>query len=146
MGNKFIDEIRTALNPPGRFQTGLIVCLIPDLTILVHATDDPNNVTKVVVLEVDELQHRTYKLQQEVLREGYMCTALLTQYTSATTVHIIRFNPDDYKHCGDSYPRTGETKRDDLGIYTTNAATNAVPPSSEILSHSSVVILRDKDS
>ena len=105
-----------------------VTFFIPDLTILVRAGND--QITKVVVLEVDELQHRTYKLEQEVLRERHMCTALLKKHTPTSMVHIIRFNPDGYKYCNESYPEKGKTESGDLGMYATNApSTKAVPPS-----------------
>ena len=78
---------------------------VPDLLILVYVD---NVVKKLVVLEVDEMQHMTYKPDVELLREENMCEMLKKEHNEAVYVHIIRFNPDAYNYYSEDYPTTGK--------------------------------------
>jgi hypothetical protein len=119
--NNSIADVQTA--------GGNITFFIPDLIVHVHGdTSDEAAVTKVIVVEIDELQHRVYKLSRELTREQLICQKLAETYTNLTHIHIVRFNPDGYRYTTDAYPKSGESGANAMGIYGAPGPYNNKPP------------------
>jgi hypothetical protein len=101
---------------------------IPDLIVHVHGNTSEAAVTKVIVFEIDELQHRVYNLSRELTREQLICQKLAETHKLLTHIHIVRFNPDGYRYTTDAYPESGESGEGQMGMYGAPGPYKNMPP------------------
>ena len=119
--NKSIGNVETA--------DGENTFFIPDLIVHVHGNNsDDAAVTKVIVFEIDELQHRVYKLSRELTREQLICQKLAETHKLLTHIHIVRFNPDGYRYTTNTYPISGESGEGQMGMYGAPGSYKNMPP------------------
>jgi len=90
--------------------------LRPDFVIdcLSFASDDSKSeavdeLDKIIVLEVDEFQHRGYIKKQEEARMIKLFYDINSKFVNKTKVIFIRYNPDSYKYLNRTY-KPSETR------------------------------------